>query len=719
MVDFSPAISGRANMKPPRRALGPHLLSGLLAWEKQRNFFFEKPAMKPVFKIAFRLFALIFLLENSAAAVDYPVCFQDAEGRPIAISKRPERVVCLVPSVTELLFAIGAGDAVGGLTHHDAYPPETSQKTVVGGFFYPSVAKIQALSPDLIFVSDLHADLASRFDGPSVQVVRLPLNELSDLYAGISLLGRIFDREPRAEALIQTIKAELSHVARKVARIPPSQRKRVIRIMGRDAVMTPGEDSFQNQLIRLAGGIPPTLGKTGQVVSVSKAEWMAFNPEFIYGCGGDRALVDQLKKMAGWNRAEAVKSGQIRFFPCDLSCRLSSRVGHFVGCLASRLYGQAFENGQPVEKDRIVGQSPVAIDLEYVKNAQIVRAYLHDFIHKTLLLELDSPMAVSSTLEGFRGGIRYVGNSFSPPQCWELYHKMGLEASRQALLQVIEKSKSDCSLLFTGADMDHLSVQRRDFKEMTVYALVTAGVKSNALRMSQDIGPYYEPGTINMILLANRKLSPRAMNRAIISATEAKTAALWDTDIRSHYTPLRNPATGTGTDNIIVVQGQGPAIANAGGHSKMGELIAKAVYAGVREAMYRQNSLVSQRNVFQRLKERDIRLFGLLAPCDCGTDKSRILSRLEALLLKPRYAGFIETALSLSDAYERGLISDISGFSLLCEQIAAEIAGTEIQNQSDFELSQTLPRVVEMAFDALLNGIVAGEGMIGSHIRVP
>ena len=120
----------------------------------------------------------------------------------------------------------------------------------------------------------------------------------------------------------------------------------------------------------------------------------------------------------------------------------------------------------------------------------------------------------------------------------------------------------------TGADMDKLSVQTTQFRKMKVYALVTAGVSSNALRMSRDTGPFYEPGTINIIIMTNMQLSDRAMTRAIITATEAKTAALEDLDIRSSYTPLKHSATGTGTDNIIVVQGTGVHIDNAGGHTK-------------------------------------------------------------------------------------------------------------------------------------------------------
>ena len=89
--------------------------------------------------------------------------------------------------------------------------------------------------------------------------------------------------------------------------------------------------------------------------------------------------------------------------------------------------------------------------------------------------------------------------------------------------------------------MENLSVQKAQFKDMNVYAIVTAGVEDNAMRMSVDEGMFYEPGTINIILLTNMKLSPRAMVRAVITATEAKTAALQDLDVRSSYSPRQKP----------------------------------------------------------------------------------------------------------------------------------------------------------------------------------
>jgi len=255
--------------------------------------------------------------------------------------------------------------------------------------------------------------------------------------------------------------------------------------------------------------------------------------------------------------------------------------------------------------------------------------------------------------------------------------------------------------------MDNLAIKKETFKEMTVYALVTAGVCSNAVRMGTDIGSYYEPGTINMIFLTNMKLSPRAMTRAIISATEGKTAALDDLDIRSSYLPLTAAATGTGTDNIIVVQGDNPPIDNAGGHTKLGELIASAVYEGVQEAINKQNGIFPGRKIFQRLQERRLELVALSSQAllACGSPDRDYAALLEEALLEPTVAGFLESALAVSDAHERGLVQDLESFRQWCRVTASEIAGQPVRVLIDPLGDADLPPVIRMAFNAILSGL--------------
>jgi len=653
-------------------------------------------------------FTFVSLLLIALPAISFSFQFVDDGGETIVILKPPTRVVSLVPSITEILHKIGAGPAVKAVTYHDVYPAENATKQIVGGYFSPSLDVIEAEKPDLIFHSNLHKGVKERFANSHFPLVELGTKSMADSKEKILLLGKIFDKEKEAQNLVQSIKDQLQIIAEKVERIPPENRQRVIRLMGRSTVMTPGDDSFQNEMIRAAGGIPPQLGKKGAVVNITKEEWIKFNPQVIYGCGGDRKTAKAFFNRPGWKDVDAVKNGHIFYFPCALTCRAATHTGYFVSWLSARIYGEQFsKKAFQVLDEKILRTRKIDLKLSYVKDARIVYSTINDFLNKTLVIDFTQTQRIVSTLEGERTGIQSVGNHYSPPPCWAIEHQKGLAQSRALVYSVLRVSTDTSSFLFTGADMDHLAVIHKQFKGMKVYALVTAGVKSNALRMGKDEGKYYEPGTINIILLANMKLTPRAMTRAMISATEAKTAALMDLDVRSSVSPRRYQATGTGTDNILVVQGTGIPIKLAGGHSKMGELIARAVYQGVVEAVSKQNGLVTGRSVFQRLHDRRISLYELVseAQCDCMAKKGEATVALEEILMTPRYAGFVQAAFALSDNYRRGLISDLLSYQLWCKTVAEEIAGKEIPQFRDLVRADDIPVPLKMSLNALLNGI--------------
>ena len=147
--------------------------------------------------------------------------------------------------------------------------------------------------------------------------------------------------------------------------------------------------------------------------------------------------------------------------------------------------------------------------------------------------------------------------------------------------------------------MDNLAVCENSYQNLIVSCLATGGV-GNALRSGVDKANWMEQdgnfvntlGTINIILLTNATLSDGAMARAIITATEAKTAALQDMDARSSVSP-ENQATGTGTDNMIIVSGKEPGrqIRYTGGHTKIGELIGTSTKLAVAEAIKKQEGL--------------------------------------------------------------------------------------------------------------------------------
>ncbi|MBW9222531.1 adenosylcobinamide amidohydrolase [Methanothermococcus sp. SCGC AD-155-C09] len=224
---------------------------------------------------------------------------------------------------------------------------------------------------------------------------------------------------------------------------------------------------------------------------------------------------------------------------------------------------------------------------------------------KTLLIKFNRDRRVLSSWEGFKI-VKYVGNNSIPVPFWDKVHNY--KDYRKGVLSKIGVSGEDIALLSTGANMDNLAIAREDFDEYYVVAFTTAGAKYNAVRLGDEEADYIEKdfktyrvvngkviekektGTVNIILITNANLTDGAMVKSIITITEAKTNVFQELDIRSTKHPELQ-ATGTGTDNIIVVKGYGRGAHYTGGHTKLGEMIAKVVKRSVREALIKQDKL--------------------------------------------------------------------------------------------------------------------------------
>ncbi|MDL2269924.1 adenosylcobinamide amidohydrolase [Desulfosarcina sp. OttesenSCG-928-A07] len=661
-------------------------------------------------KITTRNFSVCLLLYLFAGCAHAAVVVDDS-GQRHTFSSPPVRVVSLVPSATEILCALDVSDTLAGVTYHDTHLPEIADIPIVGGAFTPQFSVINALCPDLLIVAPRDAEKArsGRGKNPYPILVWDDGASLSGAEARTLQLGTIFQKTQNASRLVEKNAAQRALVSQKISRIPPNQRQKTIRLMlGKDGqLLTPGEDSFQTELIRAAGGIPPKMGN-GRAVPVTLEKWRDFNPDVVFGCGDIHRQFAALLNQDGWKDVPAVKNSRIYTFPCVLTCRAATHTGDFSAWLASTLYGKAFADPEnQIYPREILSERSISIDLPHVKNARIVETRIMDFVHQTLLVNFFRPQAIVSTASGCRDGIRTVGNAYSPPPTWGIYHERDVAQAMGDLLDVLKLDANQTDLMLTGADMKNLVVKTAGYRDMKVVALITAGVEGNALRTGKDTGAWYEPGTINILVMTNHHLSPQAAARSLVTITEAKTAALWDMDIRSVQTGAENPATGTGTDSIVVVAGEGVSLSGSGGHTKMGELIAEAVYKGVQDAIFKQNGKGAVRSVFERLAERGITPYGLTGgpDCPCQEDGNTFQSDLEAILLAPPYQGFLQASFSLSDAHQMGQLTDLLAFETWAIQVAGDIAGRPVEEIESIIGYPNLPPVLEMALNALGTGV--------------
>ncbi len=251
----------------------------------------------------------------------------------------------------------------------------------------------------------------------------------------------------------------------------------------------------------------------------------------------------------------------------------------------------------------------ISLPSELKAKAWVLKKEENKLWEKTLVVKFNSERKVLSTNDGYRF-VYLVINHSAHPEIWkkvcvekktekEVGGKIYANEIKHEIAQTFNVDENKVAMMATAADMDNLAVVTETFTtsngtKLVVTALVTAGAESNALRTGLDKGRYLEgelvdPGTVNILLLTNVILTEPALARAIITITEAKTAAFQDLKVPSSYTK-EVIATGTGTDSVIVVSGTDlPIVTYAGGHSKIGELIGKAVYKAVKIALCKQN----------------------------------------------------------------------------------------------------------------------------------
>lgn len=250
-----------------------------------------------------------------------------------------------------------------------------------------------------------------------------------------------------------------------------------------------------------------------------------------------------------------------------------------------------------------VEASEINLPQELKANASVIKSEKDGYWEKTLIVQFPERRRVFSTIDGFLD-VPAVINHSAQPELWmevceklktrdDVGGKIYIRNIKEKIASRLGIRSADIAQFATAANMDNLAIVTKKHEPFNVTALVTAGAKSNAVRTGVDEGKHIEgeepKGTVNILILTNVRLTDGAMARAVITATEAKTAAFEDLQVPSTYTK-NVQATGTGTDNVIVVSGTSERLVTyTGGHSKMGELIGKAVHEAVIEALIKQN----------------------------------------------------------------------------------------------------------------------------------
>lgn len=285
----------------------------------------------------------------AAPTAGYPLTLKDDLGREVKLAARPVRIVSLAPSITEVLFAVGAGPQVVGLTKFCTYPLDAAQgREIIGGFSAKtiSVEKIISLKPDLVVAGGAtHKPVSDALETAGVTVFNFEPKDFTGVYANILTAGALTDNRVQAEKVVAGMKARIEKVAATVAGIAPDQRVKVFYEVWDEPLMTAGPATFIGQMIELAGGINVFADVQEQYPTVSSEAVIARAPAVIVGPSshGEGLTAEKIAARPGWQDLAALKAGRIVIVDGDIVSRSGPRLADALEAVARGLYPERFK----------------------------------------------------------------------------------------------------------------------------------------------------------------------------------------------------------------------------------------------------------------------------------------------------------------------------------------------------------------------------------------
>ena len=304
------------------------------------------------FNIGWCLFSIALLLAACAQPQNKstpdqafsPREFTDETGRRVQVRVNIGRVVSLAPNLTEIVYAVGAGNRLVGRTSFCNYPPEAKQVIEVGDTQQPNIERIISLQPDLVLVttaSQLEA-FTKQFDERRIPVYVTNPQSLEDVFRSIKTIGELLGETERAEKIVQDLQRRANETE---AKVKTTKLVRVFFQLAAEPLYTAGKESFITDLIRRAGGESVTANVPGPWPRYSDEAAFAARPEAIIISAPETDETSQASAeiAAPLRKSPAALNGRLYRINADLLTRPGPRLVEGLEQMARALHPEAFK----------------------------------------------------------------------------------------------------------------------------------------------------------------------------------------------------------------------------------------------------------------------------------------------------------------------------------------------------------------------------------------
>jgi iron complex transport system substrate-binding protein len=265
----------------------------------------------------------------------------DDAGRRVSIPAKVDRVVSLAPNLTEIVFAVGAGNRLVGRTSYCDYPPEAKAIAEVGDTIHPNLEPIIALKPQVVLVSTASQleVFTQQLQGQNIAVFVTDPHDLEGVFRSIEQIGEIVGEKDRANQLVQKLRERTNAVEQAVKQKPPV---RVFYQASGEPLYTAGRDSYVTDLMRRAGATSVTADVPGAWPKYSNESALAARPEAIILPNGGSMGAANATVVEALRQSPAVLNGRVYKINDDHLARPGPRLVDGLEEMAHALHPDAF-----------------------------------------------------------------------------------------------------------------------------------------------------------------------------------------------------------------------------------------------------------------------------------------------------------------------------------------------------------------------------------------
>jgi ABC-type Fe3+-hydroxamate transport system substrate-binding protein len=259
-----------------------------------------------------RLLSLLSLTAMLAVPCFASRTLTDEMGRKVVVPDHPHRVICLMPSVTDTVFALGAGDDVVAISDYTKYPAAALTKPSVGDLIKPSIETILSLHPDLVigYQPKGPMEVTEQLERVGIPIFLVSPHGIAGIMHSVETIGQALNRTPQADALVHSLQQRVDAVkARTKGQLAP----RVFMPIWYDPITTIGKNAFITEVIEAAGGRSVTDDLPAEWPQISMEVVLERAPDALLLVRGGKMTLPVLQDRPGWSSMAAITAHHVYY----------------------------------------------------------------------------------------------------------------------------------------------------------------------------------------------------------------------------------------------------------------------------------------------------------------------------------------------------------------------------------------------------------------------